>query len=120
MAVNLDFSNVPDRVALPEGVYQGTISAAEMKTSSTGNPMLAVTYDINADDGVHKVFDNYTLVERAMFKLKDLLKALGYDVSGSLSFDEADLIGGMVNLKVVQEEYNGEIVNRVKKVMQAA
>ena len=40
--LNLDFSSVPSREPLEEGIYSLTIAKVEETTSSTGNPMLKV------------------------------------------------------------------------------
>lgn len=120
--MNLDFSSVPSREPLEEGKYILTIAEAEEKISSTGNPMISITYDVNSTfDGVEvpgqrKLWDNYSLVEKALFKIKELLEALGYDTSELVTMDVTDMVGGQVVAQVIQETYNGEIRNRIKKV----
>lgn len=120
--LNLDFSSVPSREPLEEGTYLLTIAEAEEKQSSTGNPMISITYDVvSTADGIEvpgqrKLWDNYSLVEKALFKVKELLEALGYDTDQLVEMDVTDLVGQQVMAKVIQETYNGEIRNRVKKV----
>lgn len=126
MALNLDFSSVPSRDPLDEGVYLLQIAEAIVKTSSTGNPMIAVTYDVLATtdgetvDGSRKLWDNYSLQAQALFKLKELLSALGIDTSSVVDMEVSDLIGHQVLAKVTQETYNGELRNRVKKIYPVA
>lgn len=125
MALNLDFSSVPSRDPLEEGMYLLQISEASEKTSSTGNPMIAITYDViathegEAVEGNRKLWDNYSLQAQALFKLKELLGALGIDTSAVVDLEVSDLIGQQVLAKVVQETYNGELRNRVKKLFPA-
>jgi hypothetical protein len=125
MALNLDFSSVPSRDPLEEGVYLLQISEAQEKTSSTGNPMISLTYDVvstqegEAVEGSRKLWDNYSLQAQALFKLKELLEALGIDTAAVVDLEVSDLVGQQVLAKVVQETYNGELRNRVKKIYPA-
>lgn len=120
--MNIDFSSVPNREPLEEGTYLLTIAKAEEKLSSTRNPMIALEYDISATadgevvEGGRKLWDNYSLQAQALFKLKDLFNALGMDTSAVVDIDIADLVGQQVMAKVIQETYNGELRNRVKKL----
>ena len=117
--INLDFSNVAKREAIPEGVYESVIATAEEKMSKNGKPMLTVGFDITTDNQSNdvRIWENYVLQENTLWKLSELLNVLGYDVSGALDFDPNDLIGSAVRVKVVQEDYNGNAVNRIKKIL---
>lgn len=117
--LNLDFSSVPSREPLEEGIYHLSIAKAEETTSSTGNPMLKIEYDVLEVDGNRKLWDNYVLIDKAMWKVKELFNAVGIDTSEIVEMDVAELVGLEVNAKVIQETYNGDIVNRIKKVMPA-
>lgn len=118
--LNLDFSSVPSREPLEEGIYNLTIAKVEETTSSTGNPMLKVEYDVNDVEGNRKLWDNYVLIDKCMWKLKELFEALGIDTSAIVEMDVTELNGLQVNAKVIQESYNGEVVNRIKKIYPAA
>lgn len=118
--LNLDFSSVPSREPLDEGVYQLQIAKVEETTSSTGNPMLKVEYDVLNVEGGRKLWDNFVLIDKCLWKIKELFDALGMDTSALVEMDPAELVGMEVNAKVVQDTYNGDIVNRVKKVMPLA
>ena len=115
--LNLDFSSVPSREPLEEGIYSLTISKVEETTSSTGNPMLKVEYDVNGVDGNRKLWDNYVLIDKCLWKVKELFDALGIDTSALVEMDVHELVGLQVQAKVIQETYNGDSMNRVKKVM---
>ena len=117
--LNLDFSSVPSREPLDEGVYDLTIAKIEETTSSTGNPMLKVEYDVNDVEGKRKLWDNYVLIDKCLWKVKELFDALGIDTSELVEMDVSELLGMQVKAKVIQETYNGDIVNRIKKVMPA-
>lgn len=115
--LNLDFSSVPSREPLDEGVYHLQIAKVEETTSSTGNPMLKVEYDVLEVEGKRKLWDNYVLIDKALWKVKELFDALGIDTSALVEMDVSELVGMEVNAKVIQEAYNGDVLNRVKKVM---
>lgn len=115
--MTLDFSSVPSREILEEGVYTALIKKVEQKTSSTGKPMILVLFE--ETEKKSGIFENYVIDPNCLWKLKELLDALGFDTSTSCDFDPADLEGQFVKIKVIQDEYNGETVNRVKKVYAA-
>ena len=115
--LNLDFSSVPSREPLEEGVYHLRIAKVEETTSSTGNPMLKVEYDVMDVDGSRKLWDNYVLIDKCLWKIKELFDAIGVDTSELVEMDVTELVGLEVQGKVIQETYNGDIVNRIKKVM---
>ena len=117
MAINLDFSSVPSREPLEEGVYHLQIAKVEETNSSTGNPMLKVEYDVLGVEGNRKLWDNYVLIDKCLWKGKELFDALGIDTSALVEMDVNELVGLEVQAKVIQETYNGDIMNRVKKVM---
>lgn len=117
--LNLDFSSVPSREPLEEGLYDLTIAKVEETTSSTGNPMLKVEYDVDGVEGGRKLWDNYVLIDKCLWKVKELFDAIGVDTSELVEMDVSELVGLQLKGKVIQETYNGDIVNRIKKVMPA-
>lgn len=118
--LNLDFSSVPSRAPLEEGVYNLSIVKVEEATSSTGNPMLKVEYDVVGVEGNRKIWDNYVLIDKCLWKVKELFDALGLDTGAIVEIDPNELVGLSVNAKIIQEQYNGDVVNRVKKIYPAA
>jgi hypothetical protein len=55
-----------------------------------------------------------------MFKVVEFFKAAGFDTENDLpEFDPVDLIGLQIKAKVIQETYEGELRNRVKKYLVA-
>ena len=118
--LNLDFSSVPSREPLEEGVYHLRIAKVEETNSSTGNPMLKVEYDVVDVDGNRKLWDNYVLIDKCLWKVKELFDAIGVDTSELVEMDVTELVGMEVNAKVIQETYNGDVVNRIKKIYPAA
>lgn len=117
MSINLDFSSIPSREPLAEGVYTFEVKKVEEKTSSSGNPMLLILFE--EIETKTAVFENYVLTANSLWKLQELLNALGMDTSAEVSFEPEDLVGQVVKGKVVQEEYDGNIRNRMKKIYAA-
>ena len=109
---NLNFSSVPKREPLPEGVYALTVMEAEETESSAGNPMIKIKF--SEPDTKTVIFENFSLLPQALFKIQGFMEALGYDVSSDMDFDPKDLIGYVVTAKVVQEEYEGTPRNKIK------
>ena len=119
MAINLDFSSVPSREPLEEGVYHLQIAKVEETNSSTGNPMLKVEFNVLGVEGNRKLWDNYVLIDKCLWKVKELFDALGIDTSELVEMDVTEMVGLEVQAKIIQETYNGDIMNRIKKVMPA-
>lgn len=115
--MNLDFSSVPSREVLEEGVYTFLIKKVEEKTSQTGKPMLCVLFEeVEKKTGI---FENYVLQDNCLWKLKELLDCLGIDTSENVNLEPSELEGQFIKGKVIKEEYNGDDVNRIKKVFAA-
>ena len=112
--LNLDFSSVPSREPLDEGVYTLTVAKAEEKASQSGNPMMVVEFDVDGHEG-HKLWDNFVLIDKCLWKTKEFFDALGLDTSSIVEMDVSELAGYSVQAKIIQEPYNEEITNRVKK-----
>lgn len=113
---NLNFSSIPSREPLAEGVYLMNIEAVDEKQSSTGKDMLLVRFK-EPETGT-AIFENYVLTVDALWKLQELCNAIGIDTSADMDTSELipELIGQTVKVKVIQEDYEGRIVNRAKKV----
>lgn len=117
--MNIDFSSVPSREPLPEGVYELRIAKVEeRKAKSTGDPMLNIEFDVLSEGYTNrKLWANYMLTENCYWKLKELFESLGLDTSAAVSMDTSELVGLQCSAKVAQREYNGEIQNEIKKTM---
>jgi Protein of unknown function (DUF669) len=126
MPINLDFTGVEASQfdAHAAGWYDGTIFEVDARTASTGNPMLVVRYQFEDPEtgGKFSVYENYVLVPQSMFKLKNLLLALGVpseEITGKFKLDERQLLGKEISalLTVTKRQDTGENQNRVNKVV---
>jgi hypothetical protein len=111
----LNFSGVGSGKVLPEGVYQLNIDDVQEKVSSSGNPMLLVRFKEPQENTA--IFENYVLIPDSLWKLKELLTPCGIDCDGEIDFDPQSIVGMTVTAKVIQELYQGEPKNRVKKII---
>ena len=115
----LDFTNVTsDFEAIPAGIYEATVFDCEEKMSKTNNPMLVFNYAIQGGEfDARRIFDNCSLQPQALFKLKEAIEAiLDQDASGEIDITPIDFVGKPCKIKVIQEEYEGRMQNRVKKI----
>lgn len=118
MAVlNLDY-NLEDVVnefsPIPAGDYVCKIEECEYKTSSTGKPMLKITWVVNdgSEFNGRKLFDNVVL--SVAFKVKQYADLVGMESGSAL---DTDLFLGLEAIvQVGQEMYEGEPQNKVKKI----
>jgi len=116
MALNLDFSSIPANEPLEEGIYEFTIiEAEETKSREKGTPMIKITFEELQTK--KRVWENFILTEKALWKLRSLLEVLGYECGGPIELDPEDLIGSTVRCKVIGDTYNDQPVNRIKRFL---
>lgn len=115
--MNLDFTGVENFKKASEGEHVCKIVSADLKQSQGGNDMIVVAYEVTkGEDKTARVYENYPLVETALWKLKGLLQAIGMKADGKVSLDLDKLIGKMCIVAVKHEEYDGKIRARVDEV----
>lgn len=96
----------------PDGEYQAEITSAELEESSAGNPMIVVKWKIS--EGKFKgvvLYDNVSLVPQALWKLKNLLEAVGIDPQEEdVEAEEYanELLEKTATVLVTNETYEGE------------
>lgn len=106
--VTLNFAGVPDQKSfepIPAGKYilqlveykEGEVTGENSKNK--GATKYDFTYEVTDNDveeyNGRKLFDNVTLVENSLWRLKAMLKAFGLDIpeEGEFEFDFDELIG---------------------------
>lgn len=118
--ISLDFSQVQSFEALPVGKYVAKVAAAEEKTSQAGNQMINVTFEVVEGEAIgRKVFDNYVLTEKSLWRLKQFLASIGMGADGMVDIDLNDWLDRFLIIDVTQEEYNGNTRNRIKATSKA-
>jgi hypothetical protein len=122
--VKINFSNVETRdfKPLPAGWYTVHVTDGEVRESgpSSKNPgseywHMEYTVDEGQEGANHKIWDNVSLLPHALFSLKGLCGAAGFDVSGDLDIEIEDLLGKQLQVRINQYKGdNGETYNNVK------
>lgn len=118
--VILNFDGVDDRefAVVPAGVYNATVDTSETQLlkSQGGGDYLTIRFAVA--DGEYqgvRILERFSLQPKALWKLKRLLKAVGYPIpSGQFAFDAAAIHGRPVKIRVSVETYEGRERNRVE------
>lgn len=119
MSIKLDFSNVTggNFEPIPADDYVVEIEKVENRTAKSGNEMLSLTFNVmEGEYEGRKIFDLYVLTEKALWKLKDLLVAVGVDTEGMVDLDIDDLVGEVFVANIeIQESQGYDPQNRIKQ-----
>ncbi len=116
----LDLTNVETYTKMSEGIHKVKVTSCEDKTSQGGDDMLVIAFEaISGEDKGSKVYDNFVLTEKALWKVKQLLQALGIKCDGKIVLDTDKLIGKKCEVEVYHEEYNGQLRARVNEYRKA-
>lgn len=115
--MKLDFTGVESFQRASEGEHLCKIATADEKQSQSGNDMIVVAFEvIKGEDKTARVFENYPLIDTALWKLKGLLQAIGMKADGKVQLDLDRLIGKTCIVNVKHEEYEGKTRARVESV----
>jgi hypothetical protein len=116
----VDFTDVESgggRVRVPEGDYRVSVASVKQETAKSGNEMLVWEFEFEGGKAKGKSIRDYTVLQpNALWKLKQLLEALGIDVP-SKRIDFIPLMkklkGKELGITVVDEEYENKISSKV-------
>lgn len=119
--IKVDLSNVDSNSLLPEGEYQAVVYDVAQKQNKAQDGF-NLHWQFKVVGGEHEgksLFLITSLKENALFRLRDVLVALGVPIpeSGQLEFDTEDLLAKPCTVVVTQGEYNGKKRNEVKEVL---
>lgn len=106
----INFADVPDaNEPVPAGTYNCTIVAAEPKTSKANNPMIAIRWRIDDEGPAHKrnIFDNLVFTPAALWKVRQVLEAIGFANNFAGAVNPESLIGEQATLKITIQAGNG-------------
>ena len=87
----------------------GRVVSLEKATSEAGNPMWTWTFAVNEGKNAGKELRSYTaLTPAAMWKLREMLEALGLgEAGGTAKFTKKDAIGRLCVLHLEPDTYKG-------------
>lgn len=110
----LDFSKVESYTRCAEGQHTAKIVEVQENTTQAGDDMLTMVFEvIKGDSKGAKVFDNFVLTDKALWKLKQLLQVVGIKCDGRIALDLDKLVGKVCDIAVYHEEYNGKMKARI-------
>jgi hypothetical protein len=113
--VKVDFTGVEAYVKCAEGEHVAVLKSIEEKESQGGNDMLAATFEVVAGPSSGaRVFDNFPLTEKALWKLKMYLEAIGMKADGKVAIDTDKMVGKKLIISVSHEEYQGQTRARIQ------
>ena len=109
MKKKVDFSGVEVFNRAPEGTHVVKVASVEEVTFQGGNEGFKVAFEITKGAGKGaRVYENFPLVDTALWKLKSLLVSIGMKADGRVTLDTDKLIGKTLEIDVYHEEYEGK------------
>lgn len=119
--MKLDFTGIEAYVKCAEGQHVVKLIDIEETESQAGNDMLNATFQVvkGASTGA-KLYDNFVLTEKALWKLQSFLVAVGMKADGKVVLDLDHLIGKQCIVEVAHEEYEGKTRARIQEFIKLA
>lgn len=113
--VKLDFSNVETYKKCEEGTHTAKLTQIDKGTTQAGDDMLKAVFEVvSGNSKGARVFENFALTDKALWKFKMCLSAMGIKADGKIAIDLDNLIGKTVDIDVAHEEYNGQVRARIQ------
>lgn len=108
--VKVDMTGVESYTRCPEGEWLAKIKKIEeVEIQGSGDDGLKAQFEvIKGDAKGNSVFETFSLTEKALWKLKSLLQAVGMKADGKLVLDLDKLEGKICIIDVVHDDYNGQ------------
>ena len=113
--LKVDFTGVESYIKCDEGEHIVKLTEVTEKTAeSSGNEMLAVVFEVTKGSCAGaRLFDNFVLTEKALWKLKSYLEVVGIKADGKIAINLDNLIGKTCIVTVSHEEYKGQLKARI-------
>ena len=118
--LNLDFTNVSTGFeVLPAGNYSGVITKVELRTNKAKDGQyLNIEWEVrDENDKIKKVWDMCSLKPAALWKLKELMAKLGFEVEGAINLDVEEFVGKTCDFELKIDTYDGKDRNKVEKYL---
>jgi hypothetical protein len=115
--MQIDFSRIEDLesfASVPEGSYVCRVGEVREGVTRNGSPRWALRLEVAEGDHAGRVaaWDGLVWSERGLPRVKQVLARLGFDVSGPLELEPADLVGRQVRVQVTTEEREDPVSGR--------
>ena len=108
--LKVDMTGVESYARCSEGEHVAKVKKVEMGTvQGSGDDCIKVVFEVlkGSDKGC-QVFETFSLSEKALWKLKSFLQAIGIKADGKLTLDLDKLENKVCIIDVIHEEYNGQ------------
>lgn len=105
----VDMTGVESYTRCPEGEFAARCKKIDMGTvQGSGDDCLKAQFEVlNGDGKGCIVYETFSLGEKALWKLKSFLEAIGVKANGKISLDLDKLEGKTCTIEVIHDEYNG-------------
>lgn len=104
----LDFTGIESFIRCEEGQHVAKLSRLDDKQSQAGDDMLVGVFEVvKGESKGSRVYENFPLTQKALWKLKSFLEAVGIKAEGKVNLDLDKLVGKQCIIEVSHEEYNG-------------
>lgn len=107
--LKLNMEGVESYTRCPEGEWLAKLTKIEMgEVQGSGDDCLKARFEvIKGSAKGNTVFETFALSEKALWKLKSFLEAIGVRSTGKFTIDLDKLEGKICIIDVVHDEYNG-------------
>lgn len=105
----VDMTGVESYTRCPEGEFTAKCKKIDMGTvQGSGDDCLKAQFEVLSGEGKGcSVYETFSLGEKALWKLKSFLEAIGVKANGKISLDLDKLEGKICTIEVFHDEYNG-------------
>ena len=112
--ITVDMTGVEIFSKISEGIHTAKVKEINTTTTQAGDDALQVIFEvIKGEDKGGRVFENFTLIDKALWKFKAFLKAIGVNHEGKIKINLDKLIGKTCDIEVFWNEYNGQTYNKI-------
>lgn len=107
--VKVNMTGVESYTKCPEGEWLARLKKIELgEVQGSGEDALKAQFEvIKGKAKGNTVFETFSLSEKALWKLKSCLDALGMKCDGKLTLDLDKMEGKICMIEVIHDEYNG-------------
>lgn len=117
--MKVDMTNVESYTRCPEGQFPSKLVKLEECTiQGSGDDGLKAKFEVTGGSGKgSNVFETFSLGEKALWKLKMMLEAMGMKATGKMTLDLDKLEGKSVGIEVVHDEFNGRKTAKIAQYL---
>ena len=107
--LKVDMTGVESYSRCPEGEHVARLKKIELATiQGSGDDGLKAQFEVIKGEGKGNiVYETFSLGEKALWKLKSFLEAIGLAANGRMNLDLDKLEGKVCIIDVIHDEYNG-------------